>query len=261
MRILIGIDESKSSRKLCGAVITQFRPQNNEVRILHVLQPVSVSAPPEMARDFTPEIEGQKKQAEALLDKATKKMASAGFHVDSVTAQGDAREVLIDLAQEWHADLIVVGSHGSSGIRRFLLGSVAESLARHAPCSVEVVRIPASARSAHSKEAKKKALNILVAIDDSKFSKAAVKMVVQQLRSDDTKICLLHVVPPVLLSPDYGGIEAVETEQHRRRESAKALLERYKQLLIPEGFEVITAVQDGDPRSGILDYATERKAT
>ena len=55
---------------------------------------------------------------------------------------GDIRDTIIDAAAEWRADLIVVGSHGQRGIQRFLLGSVAEFVARHAKCSVEIVRTP-----------------------------------------------------------------------------------------------------------------------
>jgi nucleotide-binding universal stress UspA family protein len=54
--------------------------------------------------------------------------------------QGDPRTVIIDEAKAWSADLIVVGSHGYTGIKRLLLGSVAQSVVSHAPCSVEVVR-------------------------------------------------------------------------------------------------------------------------
>jgi nucleotide-binding universal stress UspA family protein len=53
---------------------------------------------------------------------------------------GDARSCIVDEAKEWGADLIVVGSHGYTGLKRLLLGSVAQSVVTHAPCSVEVVR-------------------------------------------------------------------------------------------------------------------------
>jgi nucleotide-binding universal stress UspA family protein len=53
---------------------------------------------------------------------------------------GGPRSVIIDEADKWGADLIVVGSHGHRGFERFLLGSVSEGVARHAHCSVEVIR-------------------------------------------------------------------------------------------------------------------------
>ena len=53
---------------------------------------------------------------------------------------GDPRTILLDEAKSWEADLIVVGSHGRQGFDQMLLGSVSESLAMHAHCSVEVIR-------------------------------------------------------------------------------------------------------------------------
>ena len=54
--------------------------------------------------------------------------------------EGDARSVIVDEAQKWSADLVMLGSHGYTGIKRLLLGSVALLVVSHAPCSVEIVR-------------------------------------------------------------------------------------------------------------------------
>jgi len=54
------------------------------------------------------------------------------------------RDSILEAAAKWDADLVVVGSHGQRGIRSLLLGSVAESVARDAKCSVEIVRIRTS---------------------------------------------------------------------------------------------------------------------
>ena len=53
------------------------------------------------------------------------------------------KEIILQEAAEWPADLIVLGSHGNSGLTRFLLGSTSEAVATHAPCSVEVIRVQA----------------------------------------------------------------------------------------------------------------------
>ena len=143
MKILIGIDDSKFSGDVSRAVAIQFRTAHTEVRVLHVLQP-SAPAPPQMAPGYAPELDDQKKPARELVERIAKELRSAGFKVDTAVEVGDIRERIIDSAAEWGADLIVVGSHGERGIRRFLLGSVAEFVARHAKCSVEIVRAPAS---------------------------------------------------------------------------------------------------------------------
>ena len=140
MKILIGIDDSKVSGDVLRAMVTQFRTDHTEVRVLHVLQPVA-PAPPQMAPGYAPELEDKKKPARELVERIAKELRSAGFKVDAAVEVGDIRERIIDTAAEWSADLIVVGSHGK-GIQRFLLGSVAEFVARHARCSVEIVRTP-----------------------------------------------------------------------------------------------------------------------
>lgn len=145
MKILFGIDDSDYSGDGLRAIINQFRPENTEVKVLHVLQPVVPLAPPEMSLGYVPELEYQKKPALALVERTAEKLRTAGFKVDTAVEVGDVRERIIDTAEEWHADLIVVGSHGQGGIESFLLGSVAESVARHARCSVEIVRIPVRA--------------------------------------------------------------------------------------------------------------------
>ena len=139
MKILMGIDDSKFSGDVLQAVITQFRPEHIEVRVLHVLQP-SAPAPPQMAPGYAPELDDQKKPAHELVERIASELRCGGFKVDTAVEVGDIRERIIDAAEEWGADLIVVGSHGRSGIPRFLLGSVAEFVARHAKCSVEIVR-------------------------------------------------------------------------------------------------------------------------
>lgn len=141
MRILLAMDESKSSQQAIEKIAQQFRCEKGEVRILHVLQPISLSAPPQMAAGYAPELEALAKPAKDLLARAAKILNDAGFKTETLLREGDVRETILDTAQEWKADLIVMGSHGHRGARRFLLGSVAESVVRHAPCSVEVVRV------------------------------------------------------------------------------------------------------------------------
>jgi nucleotide-binding universal stress UspA family protein len=141
MKILMGVDDSKFSGETLRAIVTYFRPENTEVLVLHVLE-TNWPTPPQMAPGYAPELEDQKKPANALVERIAKELRSAGFKADTAVEVGDVRESIIDSATEWHADLIVVGSHGQRGVQRFLLGSVAEFVARHAKCSVEIVRSP-----------------------------------------------------------------------------------------------------------------------
>jgi nucleotide-binding universal stress UspA family protein len=139
----MGVDDSKYSEDVMQTIVTQFRSEHTEVRVLHVLQP-SAPAPPQMAPGYAPELDDQKKLALALVERIAGELRSAGFTVDTAVEVGDIRERILDSAAEWGADLIVVGSHGRRGVQRFLLGSVAEFVARHAKCSVEIVRTSVS---------------------------------------------------------------------------------------------------------------------
>jgi nucleotide-binding universal stress UspA family protein len=145
MKILLAIDESEFSQAAIQAVLTQARPQGTEVHVLHVIEPPSLLMGREMGSN-DPEFEAVWKalqdRAMALVEKTEAKLRAAGFSVSPALQEGDPKSKIIDVAKEWKADLIVLGSHGRKGLQRFLMGSVAESVARHAECSVEIVRIP-----------------------------------------------------------------------------------------------------------------------
>ncbi|MGB0037074.1 MAG: universal stress protein [Candidatus Acidiferrales bacterium] len=144
MKILVGVDDSKFSDGALRAIVAQFQPQDAQIRVLHVLQPIAFSTPPQMSAQYTPELQDQGKPAQELVERAAKTLRAAGFKADTVVEKGDVRLKIIDSAAEWNADLIVVGSHGRSGVPRLLLGSVAEFVAHNAACSVEIVRVPAN---------------------------------------------------------------------------------------------------------------------
>lgn len=144
MRVLLAVDDSKFSEAATQAVIAQTKPGESEVQVLHVVH-VLTNQLPEM-HSYYPGIEhgrdAQRKPAEALVEKTAELLRSRGLQVATIVEWGDIKAKIIDVAQEWNADLIVVGSHGRTGLDRFLMGSVSDAVMRHAHCSVEVVRIP-----------------------------------------------------------------------------------------------------------------------
>ena len=144
MKILLAVDDKTLSEASIKALSYQKNPEETEVHVLHVVEPISVSVPSQMAADFTPETAGRVKESRVVVDEIAKKLRAAGFKAEGVVKKGEARETILQNASDWRADLIVLGSHGRKGIKRFLLGSVAESVARHAPCSVEIVRAAAA---------------------------------------------------------------------------------------------------------------------
>lgn len=146
MKILLAIDGSKFAEAATQSVISLFRTQKVEVLVLQIVEPVVFSTPPQMAPGYAPEmaprLQSQIKDARESVSRTVEVLRTAGFNADSRVVEAEIRTGILEAAEEWKADLIVIGSHGEKGLRKFFLGSVSESVARHTPCSVLIVRIP-----------------------------------------------------------------------------------------------------------------------
>lgn len=151
MNVLLAIDDSAGSQAALRAVIERI-PKSARVKVLSVVEPPSASVKFAVAAagqvvgspaTLAPETEAASKHARQIVDEALEDLRRAGFIASPAVEFGDARNVIIDTAVQDGDDLIVVGAHGRSGLERLLLGSVSEAVARHAPCSVEIIRNPA----------------------------------------------------------------------------------------------------------------------
>ena len=152
MKILLAIDDSDFSKAAVDTLIQQVRPENAEVHVMHVVESIRLMPPylgfgagPAFPGEFTSILEDWRKHGQELVAEAAARLQAAGFKTTTSICDDDAKNAILSFAEEWHAGLIVVGSHGRKGIDRFLLGSVSDALARHAHCSVMIVR---SARAA-----------------------------------------------------------------------------------------------------------------
>lgn len=147
MKILLAIDGSPCSDEAVLEVARRPWPEDSQVRIISVVEPPAplVAEPYMGVNGYFEEVERLKqKQAEGIVEQAAAALrAGAGTSLMGVTAEvitGSAKRTIVEEAEGWGADLIVVGSHGYHTWERMLLGSVSQSVAAHALCSVEVVR-------------------------------------------------------------------------------------------------------------------------
>ena len=143
MKILLATDGSKFSEAATQAIISQCRPQGTEIKVLNVVD-LPLLIPNLYAAEFREE---SLKHGEELVRQAEQPLTRAGYEVETAVEEGDPKSTIVDDAARWHADLIILGSHGRKGMDRFLMGSVSDAVARHAPCSVQVVRISANGRA------------------------------------------------------------------------------------------------------------------
>ncbi|HWQ32994.1 MAG TPA: universal stress protein [Blastocatellia bacterium] len=139
MKVLIGIDDSLFSQAAVEQVAQRPWPRGTQVRLLAAVEP-----------HFTSGYGGREEvnvyeQARRAVDRAVDTLQSGSNEFDITTeiVEGSPKQAILDEAERWGAELIVVGSHGRRGLQRFLLGSVSQAVALHAKCSVEIVRVPA----------------------------------------------------------------------------------------------------------------------
>jgi nucleotide-binding universal stress UspA family protein len=144
----LAIDGSECSAVATAAIVAQFRPQSAHVRVIHAINwehivPISLQFErgSEVAHAYQQLRELTARRAEALVARAARQLSDAGFATSTTVREGEPRRVILDGAAACGANLIVVGSHGKTGLDRVLLGSVSEHVARHARCSVEIVRM------------------------------------------------------------------------------------------------------------------------
>ena len=123
-RVLLATDGSETALRAAEALVRRPWPEGSEFRIVTVEEPWSIRPT---------SVTGSIESVEQVL-------ASAGLKATAAVLSGNPKEVILEEAKKWNADLIVVGSHGRRGFKRFLLGSVSEAVAMNAHCSVVVVR-------------------------------------------------------------------------------------------------------------------------
>jgi nucleotide-binding universal stress UspA family protein len=146
MKILLATDGSDCSKAAVNSVAERPWPESSEVKIVSAMETPYMPTTETwvMPDNYYKELErAAKEQAEAAVKDAAKRIKAgkaSGLEIITEIKSGSAREVILDEAEKWDADLIVLGSHGYSGWQRFLLGSVSHAVATHAHCSVEIVR-------------------------------------------------------------------------------------------------------------------------
>lgn len=146
-RVLLATDGSPCSLAAARVIAQRPWPSNAEVEIMTVVEPVVPSRhnpyPPYFDEACMEVLRGDAMKAsqQAVAD-AEKIVATTGLKIwESILVPiGLPQRLILEEADRWDADLIMVGSHGRHGIERLLIGSVSEAVALHAECSVEVVR-------------------------------------------------------------------------------------------------------------------------
>lgn len=148
MKILLAVDGSEYSYAAAEAVARRPWPANSEVKVFTAIEPFTPYMTEMWAtsNELWEDLEkASKAQATKAINGAIERLNTAQdktLKVSTDIVEGNAQSAILDEAEKWGADLIMLGSHGYTGLRRLLLGSISQNIASHAHCSVEIVRSP-----------------------------------------------------------------------------------------------------------------------
>jgi nucleotide-binding universal stress UspA family protein len=145
--VVVALDDKENTKKLVDHILEFPWPQNTSFKCVHVVQELhqnflsvqEIQPAETLAEHYNDLVKGSKDWLEIAAQSINNKFGQRLAKVDVLL--GEPRKAILDLAKAWPADLILMGSHGRKGVEKAILGSVAESVAMHANCSVEVLRI------------------------------------------------------------------------------------------------------------------------
>jgi nucleotide-binding universal stress UspA family protein len=201
---------------------------------------------------FAPKIfEKEEKAARDLLENVKAIAAKEGVECGIVARHADSPfQAIIEEAEKNQVNMIVMGRHGRTGLRRLLMGSVTAKVIGHSPCNVLVV--PKAAEIRYQK--------ILVATDGSRYSMAAASEAIHIAKRCGAELLVISVVPSETASP----FDIVHTEMQHEMIAQKEFHEGEKNvndLLVIAGQEGVKAegfVVEGRPYEAIVEHAREK---
>jgi nucleotide-binding universal stress UspA family protein len=145
IRVLIGTDGSPEADRVIDDVSRRSWPTGTEIRVLAahaVLVPVNAEHIAMGENLYGGINQDEYLRLKRAVENAAKKLDQSGFISGAAVEEGNPKEVLPSHARDWSADMIFVGARGLGWVEGLLLGSVSAATVAHAPCSVEVVRMP-----------------------------------------------------------------------------------------------------------------------
>jgi nucleotide-binding universal stress UspA family protein len=252
MKILLAFDGSDSSEAAVRQAASRPWPEGTRICVLNVVDLFTFHSP----RAGSLLIDAQVRAGEFLVKAAADRLSSHGLEVESTVIKGYPPSAIVDYAKEWGADFIIIGSQSSGTIRRFLLGSVAQVVLRHAHCSVEIVR------QREEKASPSAPMKILLATDGSEFSLAAARSIAARPWPERTEVkvvCVLHMPDPMAETWE-GSSEAIARIESEYYEEAEEDVTDAEKLIKGAGLKVTSSVLEGYPKAVILDEADRWRA-
>ena len=141
--IVVGTDGSSTAQEAVRQAGELSRNLGAKVFLVSAYEPVPAGRLREEREKVPADLQwmvNPREDVEKTLEECAKTLRAFGVEVETLAREGDPADAILDVAEEKHADLIVVGNKGMTGAKRFLLGSVPNKVSHHAPCSVVIIR-------------------------------------------------------------------------------------------------------------------------
>lgn len=138
-KILIAVDDSDCSYKAAQTGFKLAKELGSEVKLVCVVDEKYLIANPEFRTSYVDLYNLHLEQAEKIVNKISKELGK-DCKLSTDTPRNNPASAIIDIAKEWKADLVVMGTHGKSGIAKMFLGSTSQYVVRHLPIPCMIVR-------------------------------------------------------------------------------------------------------------------------
>lgn len=268
MNIVIALDRSRHARAAIQLLQELRWPAGSDFTVLHMLELVTIPGGwqlhyhPELWKQLTAERRKVFVQAQRFLEGLGTQLRPDDVRPDVLVKWGQPLTGIVEVLKKQSADLVVVGSRGLSGVRRFLLGSVSEGVLHSAPCSVLISRGPRKRGAQPSV----KGLRILLAVDESDHALVAARWL-RALRLSAAEVTILHVVGPpgdgtsqllTLTAPKFR--EAAQAMIRVTKERGRQVLERMRKLVAHRGLTAHPVLVEGHPAEEIIQAAQRTHA-
>lgn len=182
--------------------------------------------------------------ATALVTDAAERVRQAEVAVETTVRVGQPAEEIVAAADEIQADIVVMGTHGRSGVERLLIGSVADGVIRRS--EIPVLAVPPEATVSTFG-------NVLVATDGGRVATRAVDLGLLVAGAFDGTLHAISVVEPTGLGTDVRSAEFYEVLSERAEGAVEAAAER----ATAAGVDVTTAIEYGRPANRVNTYSEE----
>ena len=248
-KILVGTDGSEEATLAAETAVALATRTGSKLHVLAVGPEYPYYELPDAPARFEEVLEEQKRATREVLDDQVARIEASGATVEEAHLTMGERpdRAIVDLAEKLGAGLIVVGSRGLGGLRRIAVGSVSDSVVRHAHCPVLVVR--------HDGQGFPPG-RILLALDGSEQADSAARMAVELADRTGSELHVIHVgeVAP-LYHPERHGYHAL---YENLREHAKEVLEEQLEKIKAAGGSVSGShLGIGRPDGEIVAHAEE----